>query len=468
MARLLLHEEVDLLGCAVLAQVGAGLVREEGVHEHILLAFREIAYLVFHLGVRGGDQRAGRHVGRQHLGVAHHFRHDVLVHAARRLAVVAADVVLHLLGHDAPALAGEHVEHGLRADDLGHGCDERRVAHLGAHLRDLLHDLGKAVDGVLDLQLGHQVRHHAAGHLVRVHLHVREGGHAALVVAALAHLFPVFGDLEQQVQVEARVVAALLEGGHDHLHGRVRVAERQRRMGRVGYGGAGFGGLDDVGGGHAAHVVAVDVQRQADLGVERLHHALGAVRREHAGHVLDGDGVGAQVLELLAVFQEAVERVHRRHRVRDGAFKVPAAFLDGLGVVHDVANVVQGVEHAEHVHAVALGGMDEPVADLARIVLVPYQVLTARQHGERRVRRVGLDGAQPLPRVLVEKAQAGVERGTAPCLDGPVPDAVHFRQDGQHIPDLHARGPQALLAVADGGIHDLKPWHELTPPSVYR
>ena len=41
-----------------------------------------------------------------------------------------------------------------------------------------------------------------------------------------------------------------------------------------------------------------------------------------------------------------------------------------------------------------------------------------------------------------------------------------FEQDRQHVADLHARRPQALLAVANGGIHDLKPWHELTPPSV--
>ena len=325
---------------------------------------------------------------------------------------------------------------------------------------------GRRSPRVLDLQLRHQVRHHAAGHLVRVHLHVRERGHAALVVAALAHLLPVLGDLEQQVQVQARVVAALLEGGHDHLHRRVRVAEGKRRVGRVRDGGAGLGGLDDVGGRHAAHVMAVDVQRQADLGVERLHHALGAVGREHAGHVLDGDGVGAQVLHLLAVLQVAVKRVDGRHGVRDGALEVAAAFLDGLGVVHDVADIVEGVEHAEHVDAVALGSLDETVADLARVMLVPHQVLTAGQHGERRVRRVRLDRSQTLPRVLVEKAQARVERRAAPSLDGPVPDPVHLRQDRQHVPDLHARGPEALLAVADRGIHDLKSRHELTPPSI--
>ena len=299
---------------------------------------------------------------------------------------------------------------------------------------------------------------------MRVHLHMNERGHAALVVTALAHLLPVLGDLEQQIEVEVGVVAALLQGGHDHLHRRMRVAEGQRRMGRVGHGHAGLGGLQDVGRGHAADVMAVDVHRQADFLIERLHHTLGAIGREHAGHVLDGDGVGAQILQLLAVFQVGIQRVHRRDRVGDGALEQTAALLDGLGVVHDVADVVQRVEHTEDLDAVAVRRVDEAVHDLLGVVLVADEVLPAREHGKRRIGRVRLDGAQTLPGVLVQKAQAGVERRPAPRLDGPVADAVHLRQDRQHVADLHTGGPEALLTVADGRVHDLKPWHELTPP----
>ncbi len=448
----------------MLGKVGAGLVGEQGVHEHVLLAVGQIPYLVGHLVVGGGHQRARCDARVQDLGVASHLRHDLLVHVARGLAVVAAHVVLHLLGDDAPALAGEHVEHRLRAHDLRHGGHERRIAHLGANLRNLRHHLGQAVGRLLHLQLADEVAHHAAGHLVGVHLHVDERGHAALVVAALAHLLPVLGDLEEQIEIQIGVVAALLQGGHDHLDGRVRVAEGERRVGGVGHGHAGLGGLQDIGRGHAADVVAVDVHRQADFLVEGLHHALGAVRGEHAGHVLDGDGVGAQILQLLAVLQVGVQRVHRRDGIGDGALEQPPVLLDGLGVVHHVADVVQRVEHAENLDAVAMRRADEAVHDLARVMLVADQVLAARQHGERGVGRVGLDGAQALPGILVQKAQARVERRTAPRFDGPVADAVHLRQDRQHVADLHAGGPQALLTVADGRIHDLKPWHELTPP----
>ena len=103
------------------------------------------------------------------------------------------------------------------------------------------------------------------------------------------------------------------------------------------------------------------------------------------------------------------------------------------------------------------------VADILGIMLVADKVLTAREHCKRRVGRLRLDGAQALPRILVKEAQAGVERGAAPCFDSPITYAVHLRQNRQHVADRHARRPQALLAVTDCRVHDLESRHDLAP-----
>ena len=78
-AGLLLQHEIDFLGYPVLAQIGAGLVGEQGVHEHVLLALGQIANLGGALVVGGGHQRAGGDLRIQDLGVAGHLRHDFLV-----------------------------------------------------------------------------------------------------------------------------------------------------------------------------------------------------------------------------------------------------------------------------------------------------------------------------------------------------------------------------------------------------
>ena len=283
-------------------------------------------------------------------------------------------------------------------------------------------------------------------------------------MAALAHLFPVLGDLEQQVEVEAGVEAALLEGGGYHLDRGMRVAERQRRMGGVGDGRARLGCLDDVGRSHAADVVAVQVDGQADLLAQRRADALGAVRGEHARHVLDADGVRAEVLPLLRVLDVAVERVHRAHRVGDASLEMGPGLLDGLGAIHDVADVVERVEDAEHVHAIAMRGLEEPRHDVLRVMVVSHEVLTTGEHGERCLGAMLLDGAQALPRVLIQKAQACVERRTAPSLERPIADLVHLVQDGQHIAGLHPSRPQRLMRVAQGGVHDMERSHICLPP----
>ena len=282
---------------------------------------------------------------------------------------------------------------------------------------------------------------------------------AAIIVAALAHFFPILGNLEQQLQIIARVVTAFLQSSNDRLDRGVRVAERKRRARGVANGRARFCRFDDIHGGHAANIVRMHVHRQANFGVERLHQALGAIRSKQARHVFDGDGVGTQVLQFLGILQKAIERMHGRYGVRNSALEPAAARLNSLGVVDDVANVVQSVEHAEHLNAVFFRACDETVHDVLGIMLVTYQVLAARQHGQIGVGHMRLDGTQTLPRVLVKKTQTRVERRTAPRLNGPIPYFVHLRQDGQHVAKRHTGSPQALLAVANGGIHQLQTRH---------
>ena len=82
--------------------------------------------------------------------------------------------------------------------------------------------------------------------------------------------------------------------------------------------------------------------------------------------------------------------------------------------VSQIPHVVEGVEDPEDVDT-GLGRVPhERTHDLVAVVAVAHEILSPQQHLERRAPAVMLDRAQPLPRVLVEKAQAGVERGAPP------------------------------------------------------
>ena len=71
---------------------------------------------------------------------------------------------------------------------------------------------------------------------------------------------------------------------------------RDRAVGDV---EADLGAAQHAGGLGAADVVRVEVDRHADLVAQRLDQSLGGHRLAQPGHVLDGDQVGAALLELL-------------------------------------------------------------------------------------------------------------------------------------------------------------------------
>ena len=86
---------------------------------------------------------------------------------------------------------------------------------------------------------------------------------------------------------------------------------------------------------------------------------------------------------------------------------------------------------------------------------VAQDILPAEQHLELGVLEVGLDGAQALPRVLLQVAQAGVEGRAAPAFHGMVAALVHVIQHAQKILDRHAGSDQRLLRVPQDGLGDV-------------
>ena len=107
-----------------------------------------------------------------------------------------------------------------------------------------------------------------------------------------------------------------------------------------------------------------------------------------------------------------------------------------------VAQVVEGVEDAEHVHAVLRRLLHEGFDHIIGIVAVAEQVLPAQQHLQAGVGQRLAQLAQPLPGVLLEEAQAGVVGRPAPALQRPVADGVELVADGQHVLGAHAGGDQ--------------------------
>ena len=192
----------------------------------------------------------------------------------------------------------------------------------------------------------------------------------------------------------------------------------------------------------------MQVDRHADRRLEAADELVRVHRREQPGHVLDAEGVGAEILQASGQIDEPVNAVHRARGVADRGLHVLVRAADGGDGGFHVADVVQGVEDAENVHAVGGSPLDEGVHHVVGIVAIAHQILPPQQHLEPRIGHDALDRAQAFPGVLLEESQAGVEGGSAPDLQRPEADLVEAVGDLQHVLGPHARSQQGLVPVA--------------------
>ena len=218
------------------------------------------------------------------------------------------------------------------------------------------------------------------------------------------------------------------------------------------------------------HALHIDERRQADCAVAvKLQRAL-ARRRQEVGREL-ADGVRRQqpagVLQVERVHLGAARQrpqplgvvlrgVRRADRVGE-----PDHHLVEAGLAGDVREpdqplrLVGGIDDLEPAEAVAHHAREHELHELL-VRGRPRDEAHARgDHAERRVRHRLADQADPLPGVLaVEahrhrhvRARREVERAEA--------HAIHRRRDRQHVGRGQAgRAPEALVAVARGGVDD--------------
>ena len=121
----------------------------------------------------------------------------------------------------------------------------------------------------------------------------------------------------------------------------------------------------------------------------------------------------------------------------------------------EVPDVVERVEDAEDVHAVLGRFVHEPIDDRVLIVPVAQQVLAPQEHLQARIGHQLAKRAQPLPRVFIEEADAGIVSRPAPAFHAPETGLIDVLAGPDHVFGRHPRGEQALVTVAEDQLRDL-------------
>ena len=268
-------------------------------------------------------------------------------------------------------------------------------------------------------------------------------------------------DVAEQLEVESGVVLGALQC-RDHRLGsglRGAVAERgQRAVDDV------YARLDRFEIGHAADARGlVGMQMDGDLYdlLDPLDKLVRDVRDQDACHILDADDVGAHIFKLLGKLDEVLGRMYGAGRIADRRLADALVLFAALHSLAHVARVIERVENADDVDAVLDGLLDKLLDDVVGVVLVTENVLPSQKHLQFGFGHRFAQFAQPLPRILIEEAQAGVERRAAPALDRIVTDLVQLIGDGKHLVQSHARSRLRLVSVSQNCFGNLNFCHDL-------
>ena len=397
-------------------------MREHGVGHHVVdIDFGDAQlFLEFGFDLRQfiGDQ-VGRTFGNRlvHVEALECLFDKFRIRRAWRLAVVA-DQQVHRFGSQVLVAAHQHVQHGLRTDDLRGRRNERRVAEVLANACVFLEYFVEAVEGILLAQLAFQIGEHAAGNLGLQDAGIgTDKGTFKLGVLGTHDITEVGRDFEQQVHVKTGFVFGTLED-FDHGFGRrVAGAHRHRRDRGVDDFGAGFGRLEQGSYRHTGGGMRVHVDRQINNLLDRFDQVVSGVRAKQRSHVLDAQAVGAHGGEFFGQLDVAFDGVYRRNGVAQSSLGMFSSLLDCFHGDHEVARIVQCVEYTENVDAVDGHALNTFLDDVVGVVAITEDRLAAQQHLVRGVGHRLLELAHALPRVFIQEADAGIECCAAPGLE---------------------------------------------------
>ena len=324
------------------------------------------------------------------------------------------------------------------------------------HLLDFVPAVAEADGFGLLAQVGELAARHFM--LVDFRVRIRIGFVDALIVRTDSS--PVTGHFFHGIDVEVGLAVLAAQSVVQGAHARLARAAGKGGISDVDDVDTGVDGAVIRADGVARTVVRMEMDRQVDGIFQGRYQAVSGFRFQEAGHILDGDDIGAGILQFLGhvdiVFQIVfiAGRVEDIASVAEGDFGELVVFADGLDRAIHVVQAVEAVEDAEDVDAVLGRQVDEVLDDVVGIACIADGIGTADEHLQEDVRRFLAHLAQADPRVFIEEAVGYVESSAAPAFIGE--EVRQFLgscfQDAEHIDGTDACRKQGLMGVTHGRI----------------
>ncbi|MPL97604.1 hypothetical protein SDC9_43796 [bioreactor metagenome] len=127
-------------------------------------------------------------------------------------------------------------------------------------------------------------------------------------------------------------------------------------------------------------------------------------------------------------------------------------FFYGIQRCLQVSRIIQGIKNPKNVDAVFDGFADKTIHDIIRIMAVPDQILSPKQHLQLCMRSTLADLPQSFPRIFMQKTDSRIIGCPAPAFERVISGLIHFLHNREHVLRRHACRHQTLMRIAQNGL----------------
>ena len=166
----------------------------------------------------------------------------------------------------------------------------------------------------------------------------------------------------------------------------------------------------------AGSVVRMQMYRHAYFFLHALYQRIRIIGQQQIRHVLYAYNVRAHLLQFLSHLNEVILVMHGADGVAYGGFAYSAVFLCILYGGFKIAHVVKSIKYPYDIDSVLYRLATELLHNVVGIMLIAQYILAAEKHLQFGIGQRLFKLSQPVPRILVEEAEACVKRGSAPAL----------------------------------------------------
>ena len=295
----------------------------------------------------------------------------------------------------------------------------------------------------------------AARHLVQIHFGATGLRRGIKRCVEGADLLPIISIGVELQQIKFGVARGMLECRHDGIEIGLRRAARHRRDRQIHHVHACLARAKHGTGIDATGIVGVKMNRQTHFAFQRFHQFVRGKGPANSRHILDGNHVGAHLLELLGHAHVILERELVAFLVENIARVTERGFTDRMGLLHrihgdpQIRQVIERVKNSENVYATRRRMFHKAGHQRVGIIRIAHCVGSTEEHLETNVRHVGPKFTQSFPRILVKKSHGGVKSSATPHfqriqLGGP---AGQMPGAGDHVVTAHPRRHERLMGV---------------------